>query len=109
MKAISLLLCVASCVTLDAQGRSGVTYVPAVPLDKRSEVVTTNEYSVVLDYRPSPGRAEIHQRYTQIFHILDGAGILVVRGNSGGSADDRSRRDSWNGHRVAHGLSVVEG
>ena len=82
MRAYAILMCFMSCSVVDAQTQSGVvTYVPAVPLDKRSEVIATSDYSVVLDYRPSPGRAEIHEGRTQIFHILDGAGTLVTNGS----------------------------
>jgi mannose-6-phosphate isomerase-like protein (cupin superfamily) len=65
-------------------GDRPVTYIPgdetSAAFIKGRPLVETPEYKIHASRRDGPGQAEVHERDTDIFYVLDGSAVLVTGG-----------------------------
>lgn len=70
-----------------------VTFVSHEDVAKGGSLVTAPNLSIVIIHRTSPGMAEIHDKETDTFYVLDGAATLVTGGTMlGGSVTAPGQR-----------------
>jgi len=85
MKFLLALALLATAVLLTAAGgASGVTYVGHDKVDaalaKGGSLVTAGDLTVSCSHREKPGEVEVHEKETDVMHIIDGDATLVTGG-----------------------------
>lgn len=67
-----------------ADGSPGVTYVNhakvAAALSKGGPLVTTPDFTVSGSHRDKGGQVEVHEKETDVFHVIDGEATFVTGG-----------------------------
>ena len=70
-----------------AQPVADVTHIPAekvaVGFAKGGPLLETGDYKIHTARRSAPGEAELHEKDTDIFHIIDGSASFVTGGTIG--------------------------
>ena len=51
-----------------------------VTFDKGGKVLETSEFKIMTSHREEPGKVEIHEHDTDIFHVIDGTAEFVTGG-----------------------------
>ena len=61
---------------------SGVVHIDheKVTFDKGTKLLETSEFKIMTSNRKGPGKVEIHEHDTDIFHIIDGTAEFVTGG-----------------------------
>jgi quercetin dioxygenase-like cupin family protein len=61
---------------------TAVTHIDHEKMDwaKGGKVLQTEEFKVMTSHREGPGKAEIHEHDTDIFHIIEGTALFVTGG-----------------------------
>lgn len=80
---VTLLLSGLACTAFAADpSPSAVTHIDHEKLDwtKGGKVLLTDEFKVMTSRRDKPGKVEIHEHDTDIFHIIDGSADFVTGG-----------------------------
>jgi mannose-6-phosphate isomerase-like protein (cupin superfamily) len=110
MKFFLALTVMATAVVLCAAGgASDVTFVDhakvQAALDKGGSLVTASDYTVSCSHREKPGEVEIHEKETDVMHIIDGEATIVVGGTVVGGKTTKAgqiRGTSVNGGESRH-------
>ncbi|MEO8048810.1 MAG: cupin domain-containing protein [Acidobacteriota bacterium] len=70
---------------------------------KGGPIAKGNDYSVAANKRTGPGKVEVHDKETDVFHIMDGEATLVT----GGKMIDgkKTRPDQWLGESIDGGTT----
>ena len=80
----ALTVSAAAIVLYAAGGASDVTFVDhakvQAALDKGGSLVTAPDLTVSCSHREKPGEVEVHEKETDVMHILDGEATIVVGG-----------------------------
>jgi len=86
-KLLVAVVCVALVMTVFAAGESGKPAVIFLDHEKvgaafatGGPLLATNNFKVQAGHRTGPGEVEVHDRDTDIFHVLEGAATFVTGG-----------------------------
>ena len=82
MKLGSVLTClVGSAVLLSAAATDPkVTFIPHDKVAKGGTLVAAPDLTVLISHRASRGEAEVHDKETDTFYVLDGSATLITGG-----------------------------
>ena len=108
MKYIITLAAVATAVLLvAAEGEGPATVVDhdkvAALFEKGGAIAKGTGYSVSANRRTGPGQVEVHEKETDIFHVMEGEATLVTGGKMIGGK--QSRPDQWLGTSIEGGTT----
>lgn len=114
MKFFLALTVLATAVVLCAAGgASDVTFVDhakvQAALDKGGSLVTSPDYTVSCSHREKPGQAEVHEKETDVMHILDGEATIVVGGTVVGGKTTKAGQIRGTGVNGGQARQVVKG
>ena len=80
----SRILLAAVLLAAAGMGRAKVTYMPASQVDaafaKGMPLIEVENYKIHASRRDGPGMAEVHERDTDIVHVLGGSATLITGG-----------------------------
>jgi len=115
MKLGSVLTClVGSAVLLSAAATDPkVTFIPHDKVAKGGTLVSAPDLTVLISHRASRGEAEVHDKETDTFYVLDGSATLITGGTMVGgrvTAPNQHRGTSITGgvvHELNKGDVVV--
>lgn len=82
MKSMILLagLTLTATALIFAQGSKPGTYIDSEKVAARGRLAAADDYSVSVLRRTSAGQAEIHEKETDIFYVMEGAATIVTGG-----------------------------
>src|SRR5579863_8578083 len=100
------LIALAASVTLLADG-GAATYVDhdkvAAQFVKGGPIAKGPDFSVSANKRTGPGQVEVHDKETDIFHVMDGEATLVTGGKMVGGK--QTKQDQWLGTSIEGGTT----
>lgn len=70
---------------------------------KGGSIAKGGDYSVSANKRTGPGQVEVHDKETDIFHVMDGEATLVTGGKMIGGK--QTRADQWLGSNIEGGTT----
>ena len=108
MKLVIMLTALAGAVFMTAAETNGPgTFIGHERVDglfaKGGEIAKGTDYKVSANRRTGAGQVEVHDKETDIFHVMEGEATLVVGGKMIGGK--QSRPDQWLGTEIEGGTT----
>src|SRR5215468_10800434 len=105
MKFLTALLFVTAALSLRAADAAGVTYVGhdkvATALAKGGPLVTAPDLLVQGSHRDKAGQVEVHDKETDVIHVIDGEATFVTGGTMVGGKS--TKKGQWMGTDINGG------